>query len=405
MIYSERTGRTAAVINETGDVEKLNRIPFMQGSFNELWLQELLEENPTLIPSGEVNGEYAPLVCIGREVSVGSGDMQGYIDNLYITPGGCIVVVETKLFRNQESRRTVVAQIIDYAKELQKWDCTKLNAVASDYTYRKTGQAFRIIDLMAKHGYCTLSDEARLNDSINRNLSSASFLLMIIGDGIRTGVQQLADFLNDNASMSFNLALAEMEVYRNGNSTIVIPNLVTKTTVIERSVSCHSLNSLAYQDEPKKAYARKPILSRREFVNAFTDNGGYDPDAITEFISDLEAVNGLSVEIAPTELTIRFNPEGDKTYPLLTFGIAQNKSEIWLVPGRIKQALDNHGIFPFEADDFLNFYKQFVDRSRCKTEPYEYEAGFYYAKVDDVLRYTQDFITAAEEFAVAISEK
>ena len=405
MIYSERTGRSAAIIDENGSVSKLNRIPFMQGSFNEAWLQELLEDNPTLIPSGEVNGEYAPLVCIGREVPVGSGDMQGYIDNLYITPSGCVVVVETKLFRNQESRRTVVAQIIDYAKELQKWDCSKLDAVARDYTYRKTGQSFKIIDLMAKHGYLSLSDEARLNDSINRNLQSASFLLMIVGDGIRTGVQQLADFLNDNARMSFNLALAEMEVYQNGSETIVIPNLVTKTTVIERTVSSFGMS--AYQpvaEEPKRPYARKPVLSRREFINAFADNGGYDPDAITEFISDLEAINGLTVKIAPTELTICFCPGADATYPLLTFGIAQNKADIWLMPGRIKQSLEKHGVFPFEADDFLNFYKQFVDLSRCKTEPYEYEAGFYYAKVDDVLRYTQDFISAAEEFAVTISK-
>lgn len=405
MIYSERTGRSAAIIDENGSISKLNRIPFMQGSFNEAWLQELFEDNPTLIPSGEVNGEYSPLVCIGREVPVGSGDMQGYIDNLYITPSGNIVVVETKLFRNQESRRTVVAQIIDYAKELQKWDCSNLDAVARDYTYKKTGQSFKIIDLMAKYGYLSLSDEARLNDSINKNLQSASLLLMIVGDGIRTGVQQLADFLNDNASMSFNLALAEMEVYQNGSETIVIPNLVTKTTVIERPVSGSGMSSyLPVAEGPKRPYARKPILSRREFISTFADNGGYDPNAITEFISDLEAVNGITVEIAPTELTIRFCPGENSTYPLLTFGIAQNKSEVWLVPGRIKQSLEKHGVFPFEADDFLNFYKQFVDRSRCKTEPYEYEAGFYYAKVDEVLRYSQDFISAAEDFAVGISK-
>lgn len=405
MIYSERTGRSAAIIDENGSVSKLNRIPFMQGSFNEAWLQELLEDNPALIPSSEVSGEYAPLVCIGREVPVGIGDMQGYIDNLYITPSGNIVVVETKLFRNQESRRTVVAQIIDYAKELQKWDCSKLNAVASDYTYKKTGQSFKIIDLMAKYGYLSLSDEARLNDSINKNLQSASFLLMIAGDGIRTGVQQLADFLNDNARMSFNLALAEMEVYQKGLETIVIPNLVTKTTVIERTVTGFGMNTYrSVPEESKRPYARKPVLSRREFINIFADNGGYDSDVITEFISDLEEINGLTVEIAPTELTIRFCPGENATSPLLTFGIAQNKAEIWLVPGRIKQSLEKHGVFPFEADEFLNFYKRFVDINRCKTEPYEYEAGFYYARVDDVLRYTQDFISAAEEFTVAISK-
>lgn len=405
MIYSERTGRSAAIIDENGSVSKLNRIPFMQGSFNESWLQELLENNPALIPSGEVGGEYAPLVCIGREVPVGSGDMQGFIDNLYITPSGRIVIVETKLFRNQESRRTVVAQIIDYAKELQKWDCSKLNAVASDYTYRKTGQAYRIIDLMAKSGYLCLSDEAQLNDSINRNLQSASFLLMIVGDGIRTGVQQLADFLNNNVSMSFNLALAEMEVYQNGSETIVIPNLVTKTTVIERTVS--GFGSSVYHpevDESKKPYVRKPILSRREFINAFAENGGYEPDAVAEFINDLEAIDGLSIGIAPTELTVRFCMNDNKTYPLLTFGIAQNKAEIWITPGRIKQTLTKNGIFPFEADEFLDFYKTLVDRSRCKTEPYENEAGFYYAKVDDVLRNSKNFITAAENFVVAVSE-
>lgn len=405
MIYSERTGRSAAIIDENGSVSKLNRIPFMQGSFNEAWLQELLEDNPTLIPSGEVNGEYAPLVCIGREVPVGSGDMQGYIDNLYVTPSGCVVVVETKLFRNQESRRTVVAQIIDYAKELQKWDYSKLDAVAREYTYKKMGQSFKIIDLMAKYGYLNLSDEARLNDSINKNLQSASLLLMIVGDGIRTGVQQLADFLNDNARMSFNLALAEMEVYQSGTDIIVIPNLVTKTTVIERTVSGSGMSTYhPSAEEPKRPYARKPVLSRREFISTFADNGGYDPDAVTEFISDLEAINGLTVKITPTELTIQFCPGADATYPLLTFGIAQSKADIWLMPGRIKQALDKHGVFPFEADDFLDFYKQFVDLSRCKTEPYEYEAGFYYAKVDEVFRYTQDFISAAEEFAVAISK-
>lgn len=401
MIYSERTGRTASVINENGEIERLNRIPFMSKSFNEQWLQELLENNPSLIPSAEVNSNYAPLVCIGREVPVGSGDTQGYIDNLYVTPNGCIVIVETKLFRNQESRRTVIAQIIDYAKELQKWDCEQLEKTAIDYFYKKKGQAFRIIDIMAHFGYLSFSDEAELNDRINTNLSTASFLLMIVGDGIRTGVQQMADFLNDNAAMSFNLALVEMEIYQKDSDTIVIPNLITKTTVIERfGIGTHP--QPLQGEKLKKSYVRKPVLSRREFINEFADNGGYDPDLVTEFISDIEAVNGINIEIAPTELTIRFCLEKNSSYPLLTLSIAQSKADLWLVPGRIKQALEKHAIFPFDADNFLSFYKPFVDRNRCKTEPYINEAGFYFAKVDEVFRHTEDFITAVEEFITRI---
>lgn len=404
MIYSERTNRTALIIKDNGEAEKLVRIPFMDGSFNEAWLQELLENNPALIPSSEVNSAYGPLVCIGREVPVGSGETQGFIDNLYITPTGRIVIVETKLFRNQESRRTVVAQIIDYAKELQKWDCEKLDKVASDYFYSKTGQAHRIIDVMVKHGYLSLSDEAHFTDMINKSLETASFLLMIIGDGIRSSVQQLADFLNDNTSMSFNLALAEMEVYQNGADTIVIPNLMTKTSVIERPVYLYGAEQSVFEvhDERTNQYIRKPILSRREFISVFSDNGGLDPDVVSEFISDLESINGLTVEISPTELTIRFCPEKNNTYALLTFSISLNHADILVMPGRIKAALEKHGIFPFEADEFLEFYKPFIDRSRCKTEPYEYEAGFYYAKVDEVFKRSKEFISAAEHFVIGI---
>lgn len=405
MIRGERMSRPAILVGEDGTAEKLNRIPFMSGSFNEAWLQELLANNPFIIPSSDVGNEFAPLVCIGREVPVGSGDTQGYIDNLYVTPSGNIVIVETKLFRNQESRRTVVAQIIDYAKDLQKWDCEKLDEVAAEYTSKKFGQAYRVIDLMARAGHLTYSNEASFTDKVNRSLATANFLLMIIGDGIRTSVQQLADFLNDNTSMSFRLALAEMEIYQNGTGVIVIPNLLSKTSVIERTII--TLKDSISQEEQceehdSSAYIRKPILSRREFIDAFAGNGGYDPDSVYEFIGDIEAVNGLSIKIAPTELTVRFSPSSDYSYPLLTFGISSGDASIWLVPKRIKAALAKNGVFEFEADPFLDFYRGYVDTKRCKSLPYEDASCFYYANVQSVLDNKKAFISEAEKFAVSI---
>ena len=38
---------------------------------------------------------------------------------------GYITLVETKLWRNPDARRSVVAQIIDYAKELADWTYEK----------------------------------------------------------------------------------------------------------------------------------------------------------------------------------------------------------------------------------------------------------------------------------------
>ena len=45
----------------------------------------------------------------------------GPIDNFMVTPSGLPVLVECKLWRNPEARRQVVGQILDYAKELSRW--------------------------------------------------------------------------------------------------------------------------------------------------------------------------------------------------------------------------------------------------------------------------------------------
>ena len=404
MFYSEKSARCASFVTSDGYVEKLKRVPFMTGSFNEAWLQELLASNPSLIPAGEFGSEYSPLVCIGREVPVGTGENKGYIDNLYITPAGRLVVVETKLFRNQQARRTVVAQVIDYAKELQKWDCEWLDKEVSDYFYRTKGQAMGIIDVMASEGLLTFSDEAELTDRINKCLKNASFLLLIVGDGIRTGVQQLADFLNENSTMPFDLGLVEMEVYNYHDGTIVVPNVVTKTAVIERAFAPGTYGLASFSGS-KKEDTKKPLLSRREFIDVFSDNGGYDPDQVTEFIYDMEAIDGVSIDIAPTELSIKLGLDNGKKAPLLTFGISgNNRADLYMRPDRLILAIENSGHFPSEANSFLGFYKDFIDTKACKAEPYEIGANrFYYSHVGKVLSHSRQFVRATEQLLEDLS--
>ena len=218
---------------------------------------------------------------------------------------------------------------------------------------------------------------------------------------------KLAEFLNEYTSMQFNLALVELETYRHNDGIIVIPNLITKTTVIERNTIASPRYSFDTASVPNdnRHYLQKPVLSRREFINRFSDNGGYDPDEVTELICDLEAIDGLSVGISPTELTIRYSPEDEYSYALLTFSIASDRSDLWIMPGRIQASLEKHGIFTFEADEFLECYKQYVNVKRCKAPPYEYLAGFYYANVSDVLQNPRDLISAAEQFIINITNK
>lgn len=401
MVYSEITKRSAFRHEGNGEIYQLQRLPFMTADYNEAWLQKLLEDCPDLLPFSQFDGQYYPLVCVGREIPVGSGDMRGFIDNLMISPSGAIVIVETKLFRNQESRRTVIAQIIDYAKELQKWDARKLDKAIEDYTYEKDGQAFRVIDLMCAKGLLTYADEASFTDAVNTCLKEARFLLAIVGDGIRTGVMQLADFLNENGSTPFNVALVALELYADGDATIIIPNLITRTSVIERNY--FSLAPVKVEAKAPQGYVKKPLLTRPEFIRAFASNGGYDPDEVAEFVSDMDMINDLYVDISPTEMALKFKIDG-RACPIVTFCISGNKADLYVLPRKMKQVLQAAGHFEDEADGFLEFYRSYVDTGHCRAEAYVYDRDvYYYARVTDVLSDKEEFISALEDFAAKVA--
>ena len=55
----------------------------------------------------------------------------GFIDNLFITPRGDIVLVETKLWRNPQARREVIAQALDYVAALMTMDYASFEAAAA----------------------------------------------------------------------------------------------------------------------------------------------------------------------------------------------------------------------------------------------------------------------------------
>ena len=410
MIYGERAVRTAFFVS-AGGVDNLKRVPFMESDLDESWIRHLLESNPSMLPAGEISTDYSPLICIGSNLEIATDGGTGTIDNLLISPSGHIVITKAALFRNQVSRQATISQMVDIAMELQQWDAEDLENVAEEYFYRQTGQAFRIIDAMAKTGYLSLSDEASLTDAINEHLMEAAFLLMIVGDGIRSNVYQLAEFLSDNSCMAFDLGLVELELYPHSGGMLVIPNLLTKTSIVERRCSpkrgtltllgCDGVSPIRQIE-----FGDKPLLSRRDFVEAFSERGGYDPDLLTEFLSDLESVGGISVRLAPGEICIDCMPRDGKRASLLHIGIsAAGEACIFISPDELRNSLSAAGHFPSEADDFLDFFKAYIDLARSKSAPYEFGAGkIYYASVGKVLESPELFVGAAERLIFNISE-
>lgn len=394
-----RNSRTAAVVRNNGTADLLERKAFETKDYNEAWLQNLIEDYPSIIPSAEVGAQYSNLVCIGREVPVGIGENKGFIDNLYVTPTGNIVIVETKLWRNQEARRTVVAQIIDYAKEVRKWNSERLNEVAANYTLKKFGQSSKIIDIMAKFGYSTYSDEGELNTAISENLDNASFLLMIIGDGIRPGVREIAEFLNESTSMALELALVELEIYPHGDETIVVPNTIVRTEIIERP----RFEKFEQENKDSK-YMDNQVLSRDEFLTIFAERNRIKANDVIALIDELGKIVNMEIGLTRTELTVRFICKTAQTSKaLMTFGIGKGCAEIWVMPKRIKEPLMESEKQVKAADEFLEFFKSYVDRNKCRSEPYERQEGFYYASVNKLFSNVRALIEATKKFAFELS--
>ena len=62
---------------------------------------------------------------------------------------------------------------------------------------------------------------------------------MVIGDGIRENMEELASYIHRNAHLNFTLGLIELPIYKNPDDEhelIVTPRILAKTKEIERVV-------------------------------------------------------------------------------------------------------------------------------------------------------------------------
>ncbi len=271
---------TTPMIIENEDVTPLERVPFGERSYDEAWLRDLLWDHPSLLPVADIEPIFDGLLPIAWEVQTGSG----LVDLIFVNTEGMITIVETKLWRNPEARRKVVGQIIDYAKDLARWSYADLvvaakAAVASD-------EADPIA--AAVREYSEDFDESAFIDRIERNLRLGRFLLLIVGDGIREGVEEMADFLQQTPSLGYTLALVEIALFRRGQPddslTFVQPRVLARTVEVERAVV-----TLKVPVSPADIEVTTPPVAREPGPSA----GGRRTPTAEEFYEQLRQAEGV----------------------------------------------------------------------------------------------------------------
>ncbi len=244
------------------------------GVIDEDGLQELLFRHAEILPLGEIDPAYDDAVPVCREL----GSRAGSADALYLTPTGRIILAEFKLWRNPEARREVIGQILDYARVLARWSYDDLEREVRSRTKRSPHEI-----VSQAHGDVR---EALFVDRVARSLKRGEFLLLIIGDGIREGVKEIVDYVQEHSGLRFNLALVEAAVFRrgsgDGDGLIIQPRVLAKTELIQRTILVRKTIVEETDDTPLVEHEPSPTEDENErFWTAVLDDFGFDDRELT----------------------------------------------------------------------------------------------------------------------------
>lgn len=210
--------------------QALERIPIQEAGFSEAQLQEWLFNHPESLPMRQIDPSFGPVARLCQELPVGDN----YLDLAYVNETGRLMLVECKLWKNPQSRREVIGQILDYAAEVAKWDYEQLSDAVSSASERSSTGMYEV----ALEEFPGL-DEATFVDDVERSLREGRFLLAIAGDGIRENVERIVSLMQSRAAPQFSFALIEVGVYRlqadEADGVFVQPRVHARTREIGRS--------------------------------------------------------------------------------------------------------------------------------------------------------------------------
>lgn len=275
------------------------------GSYSEAWLQKLLQAHPEVFPIDQIEPGFGSLIPLCCELPlVFSGDKSGALDNLFTTTEGGLVFVETKLWRNPEARRSVVAQAMEYAAAIFGMNYSELE-LAVIKARKAVGLSTSSVHQIVSKSFEGL-DEAEFIDAVSRNLERGRAIIAIVGDGIREDVQPLIKLLQTHAGHRFTFALVELAIYEtpSPDTRIIVPSVIAQTTLIERGViRIEKNNALDLRVKvaeaiilPVSGSINRPIsIGEDEFFELLAERQSTYPQLLKTFLAKAEAL-GVYVE-------------------------------------------------------------------------------------------------------------
>lgn len=219
---------------------------------DEAELQALLFEHPELL-----SNEGTELVSIMREVQTEAGR----IDVLAMTASGEVTIVEVKLNRNAQSRREVLAQIIDYISAL------------TDYSYYRLDKATKGL---LSDAVSDFENAEELPRKIEDNLQNGLVRLVIAVDEVNDDLRRLVGFMANHTNLRVDLI--EIKKYINGqdffygSTPIVQTSTMTKDDGASSTPKEYPLLDRIVADWEKSGEFPKIINSTRSYRQIRVNN-------------------------------------------------------------------------------------------------------------------------------------
>lgn len=362
------------LINQDASGQRFQRIDIQKPLYNEKWLQDLLRRNPEVLPVGEIEPVFYPLIPIGQEV----GTETGAIDNLFISHRGYLIPVETKLWRNPEAKREVVAQAIDYGSSLSKWSYNQLNKVVREYTKEYENMELDLIEWVERCYGPVEGGRDFFEDTVAKNLRLGRFLILIVGDRIRQSLIEMLKYVNKYPHLATDVVLVELNCYqwepqKNSWPLLVVPSIVARTEIVERSVIQITLDKTgAHQIDVKQERAeekdkrKRVTLTEEAFWELLKKRSPDNYKKVHDIINKYREKDGIRIDPGEGSIVVRLNIPDSGEQVSIFFVTKNAELKVW--PRTIVRQLSEAGFDPGLGESYAGQIRNLMKISENRTE-------------------------------------
>ncbi len=339
--------------------------------FQESYLQWLLDSTPEILPIRDFYPNVISVCSLGREVPVGLGATRvGYIDNLMVTNTGHLVIVETKLHRNPEGIREVIAQTFEYGQAINTLSFLELEAALRKGM--KGGNELGPTETIAARARAREADGAfagvieDFEDKLAANICRGEVLYLIVADGIHASVERMAYWLNEiSGSAPHRFGLVELRSYRTADGrAVIIPRSLMRTKEVSRHVvviESHLPDNVASATVEERTDTEGgatsittrtvrtagPLLTKDRLIEEVRSRDAGALDVVGNLLNSLDAKRFDSRALA-TELQFGLTfPPGDGTFsPIAKLTVNGLYADI---PSRVVGVLSDQELIDYKA--------------------------------------------------------